>query len=124
LTAAVLLDILWIFSRKDLMEQTVGVWGNNHAVRIPKDIDVFKTGEKVHLNTLDDGSILISPVDPRPKLDGLLEELQELVWHYRELIEATPTVEVDPVPERARAKVGAYREFADMLDALRHRYGR
>jgi antitoxin component of MazEF toxin-antitoxin module len=104
------------------MEQTIGVWGNNHAVRIPKNIDNFQTGDKVHLNMLEDGSILLSPTTRHADLSDLLQELDDLKWHYMELIECTSTAEIDPVAQRAHAKISAYREFVQKLDNLRQRY--
>ena len=105
------------------MEQTVGTWGNNHAVRIPKELDTFKTGEKVSVSQLEDGSICITPLTPLRGLKELLDELQEIKLHYMELLEATPTRDIDPVPARAHAKSSVYYEVVAKLDTLLQRYG-
>jgi hypothetical protein len=56
-------------------------------------------------------------------LKDLLDDLQEIKWHYMELLEATPTRDIDPVPIRARAKTSVYSEIACKLDALLQKYG-
>jgi antitoxin component of MazEF toxin-antitoxin module len=105
------------------MEQTIGVWGNNHAVRIPKELDTFESGEKVNINQLEDGSICITPAARLRSLKDLLNDLQEMKWHYMELIEATPTRDIDSVATRARAKTSVYSEIASELGVLLQKYG-
>jgi hypothetical protein len=72
---------------------------------------------------MSDGSIRITPAARQHDMGDLLGELRELKWHYMELIEATPTREIDPEPIRARAKISAYSDIAAVLDELLKKYG-
>jgi antitoxin component of MazEF toxin-antitoxin module len=40
--------------------QQVGVWGNNLAIRIPKNVDLFRKGDRVELVQTNEG-LLITP---------------------------------------------------------------
>ena len=53
------------------MIQTVGVWGNNLAVRIPKDVSFLKKGQSVEVIVKDD-MVQIVPVKRRRSMAELL----------------------------------------------------
>ena len=46
------------------MQQTVGEWGNNLAVRIPKEATFFKKGQKVTVEVRED-MITVTPLKKR-----------------------------------------------------------
>jgi antitoxin component of MazEF toxin-antitoxin module len=54
-----------------MMQQTVGLWGNNLAVRLPKSISVFTNGQKVEVSQVDEG-VLIRPVVARRTMAQIL----------------------------------------------------
>jgi len=53
------------------MQQTIGRWGNNLAVRVPKAIKLFTHGQKVEISQVG-GGILIKPVGGRRSMAQIL----------------------------------------------------
>lgn len=66
------------------MQQTVGLWGNNLAVRLPKAISIFTNGQKVEVSQVD-GGILISPVAGRRNMAQILSSFEGV--HEGELVD-------------------------------------
>jgi antitoxin component of MazEF toxin-antitoxin module len=54
------------------MIQTVGIWGNNLAVRIPRDVSFLKKGQPVEV-IVNDNTIQIVPVKRRRSMAELLD---------------------------------------------------
>ena len=54
------------------MIQTVGVWGNNLAVRLPKSVSFLKKGQAVEV-LVQENSIQIVPVKKRRSIEEVLE---------------------------------------------------
>ena len=55
------------------MVQTVGVWGNNLAVRIPKNVPFLQKGQSVNIIIKDD-MLQIVPIKRRRSMAELLAE--------------------------------------------------
>jgi antitoxin MazE len=53
------------------MAQTIGMWGNNLAIRIPREIKIFERGENVELVPVDEG-LLIRPTKRRRSMAELM----------------------------------------------------
>jgi antitoxin MazE len=66
------------------MRQTVGIWGNNLAVRLPKAISIFTNGQKVEVSQVDDG-VLIRPVSGRRSMAQILASFDGV--HEGELVD-------------------------------------
>jgi len=72
------------------MIQTVGMWGNNLAVRIPKDVPFLRKGESVELIIKKD-MIQIVPVRKRRSMAELLAD-EDISTHPGILVDFGPDV--------------------------------
>ena len=78
------------------MVQTVGVWGNNLAIRIPKTVPFIEKGQKVEL-TVKDNVIQISPLKKRRSMAELLQSA-EGAEHPALLVDFGPDVGEEVLP--------------------------
>ena len=72
------------------MQQTIGEWGNNLAVRIPKEVPFFKKGQKVEV-VVKENFIEIVPVKKRRSMAELLAK-EDTTTHPGILVDFGPNV--------------------------------
>lgn len=72
------------------MIQTVGVWGNNLAVRLPKSVSFLKKGQSVEI-VVEKDMIQIVPVKRRRTMAELLAN-ENITTHPGDLVDFGPDV--------------------------------